>query len=114
MKTIPLTTTTPWSRHPFLKTFFLLFFCCLLGCLSPTSLQAEKQPHDSHPTEHSTETVINHEDNKADEHHGHAAPVWSVIPFAMLLIMIATGPLFYEHFWHHNYPCSTLLHFWVT
>ncbi len=104
MKTIPLTTTTPWSRHPFLKTFFLLFFCCLLGCLSPTSLQAEKQPHDSHPTEHSTETVINHEDNKADEHHGHAAPVWSVIPFAMLLIMIATGPLFYEHFWHHNYP----------
>ena len=30
--------------------------------------------------------------------------VWSVIPFALLLLMIATGPLFYEHFWHKNYP----------
>ncbi|MBB3700388.1 sodium:proton antiporter [Flammeovirga yaeyamensis] len=35
--------------------------------------------------------------------HPEAAP-WSVIPFAALLIMIATGPLFYEKFWHHNYP----------
>ncbi|MEH0158339.1 sodium:proton antiporter [Limibacter armeniacum] len=35
--------------------------------------------------------------------HGHV-PVWAVIPFATLLIMIATGPLFYEKFWHHNYP----------
>ncbi|NLR93204.1 sodium:proton antiporter [Flammeovirga agarivorans] len=35
--------------------------------------------------------------------HPEAAP-WSVIPFATLLIMIATGPLFYEKFWHHNYP----------
>jgi Na+/H+ antiporter NhaD/arsenite permease-like protein len=34
----------------------------------------------------------------------HAAPVWLVIPFVMLLLMIATGPLFYEHFWHKNYP----------
>jgi Na+/H+ antiporter NhaD/arsenite permease-like protein len=34
----------------------------------------------------------------------HVAPVWLVIPFVMLLLMIATGPLFYEHFWHKNYP----------
>ncbi|MEO8399984.1 MAG: sodium:proton antiporter, partial [Ignavibacteriaceae bacterium] len=27
-----------------------------------------------------------------------------VIPFAILLLMIATGPLFYKHFWEHNYP----------
>lgn len=42
-----------------------------------------------------------------DEHdeHAHAsAPVWLVIPFVALLLMIATGPLFYEHFWHHHYP----------
>ena len=36
------------------------------------------------------------------EHHGPAG--WSVIPFVVLLLMIATGPLFYEHFWHKNYP----------
>ncbi len=37
-----------------------------------------------------------------DDHHGPAP--WSVIPFVVLLLMIATGPLFYEHFWHKNYP----------
>ncbi|MTI40352.1 citrate transporter, partial [Fulvivirga lutimaris] len=31
-------------------------------------------------------------------------PAWTVLPFVILLIMIATGPLFYEHFWHKNYP----------
>jgi Na+/H+ antiporter NhaD/arsenite permease-like protein len=39
----------------------------------------------------------------ADEEHPHA-PTWAVIPFVLLLLMIATGPLFYEHFWHKNYP----------
>ncbi|WP_114748610.1 sodium:proton antiporter [Pleomorphovibrio marinus] len=39
-----------------------------------------------------------------DAHHGKPAPGWLVIPFVVLLLMIATGPLFYEHFWHHNYP----------
>jgi hypothetical protein len=38
------------------------------------------------------------------EHDSHSAPTWLVIPFITLLLMIATGPLFYEHFWHHNYP----------
>lgn len=42
-------------------------------------------------------------ESSGDEVHQHA-PGWSVIPFALLLIMIATGPLFYEHFWHKNYP----------
>lgn len=27
-----------------------------------------------------------------------------VIPFVALLLMIATGPLFYHHFWERNYP----------
>ena len=37
-------------------------------------------------------------------HHGPMPPVWLVVPFALLLGMIATGPLFYPHFWHHHYP----------
>jgi Na+/H+ antiporter NhaD/arsenite permease-like protein len=37
----------------------------------------------------------------SEEHH---APLWTVLPFIILLLMIATGPLFYEHFWHKNYP----------
>ena len=35
---------------------------------------------------------------------GHHIPFWTIIPFVTLLLMIATGPLFYEHFWHSNYP----------
>jgi Na+/H+ antiporter NhaD/arsenite permease-like protein len=31
------------------------------------------------------------------------APIM-VIPFVLLLVMIATGPLFYKHFWEHHYP----------
>lgn len=41
----------------------------------------------------------------AAEDDGHALPpIWLVIPFAILLLMIATGPLFYAHHWHHYYP----------
>ncbi len=34
----------------------------------------------------------------------HLPPVWMVIPFIILLLMIATGPLFYHHVWEHHYP----------
>ncbi|MEM0963563.1 MAG: sodium:proton antiporter [Bacteroidota bacterium] len=44
------------------------------------------------------------EDHGGGGHHGATPPVWLVIPFALLLGMIATGPLFYPHFWHHHYP----------
>jgi len=43
------------------------------------------------------------EESHADAEHSLPA-IWSVIPFILLLTMIATGPLFYEHFWHKNYP----------
>lgn len=46
--------------------------------------------------------VVEPEDVVEEEHH--APPGWTVIPFVALLLMIATGPLFYEHFWHKNYP----------
>ncbi len=36
--------------------------------------------------------------------HSELPSFFSVIPFVLLLLMIATGPLFYEHFWHKNYP----------
>ena len=39
-----------------------------------------------------------------EDHSENLAPAWTVIPFILLLTMIATGPLFYEHFWHKHYP----------
>ncbi|NMM46882.1 sodium:proton antiporter [Marinigracilibium pacificum] len=56
------------------------------------------------------EQQAGHSDNGEGEHnseaseHGQTPPGWSVMPFIILLLMIATGPLFYEHFWHKNYP----------
>jgi Na+/H+ antiporter NhaD/arsenite permease-like protein len=36
--------------------------------------------------------------------HGHALPAgYMVLPFVVLLLMIATGPLFYKHFWEHHF-----------
>jgi Na+/H+ antiporter NhaD/arsenite permease-like protein len=35
-------------------------------------------------------------------------PVWLILPFVVLLGMIATGPLFYERHWHKNYPFYAL------
>lgn len=34
----------------------------------------------------------------------HHPPVWLVAPFVALLLMIATGPLFYHRFWERHYP----------
>jgi Na+/H+ antiporter NhaD/arsenite permease-like protein len=47
-----------------------------------------------------------HNDSNTEEHQQHAESpaTWSVIPFVLLLLMIATGPLFYPHFWHKRYP----------
>ncbi len=44
------------------------------------------------------------EGDHGDGAHGPMPPVWLVLPFAAILLMIATGPLFYPHHWHHHYP----------
>ncbi len=60
----------------------------------------------SYGSDTSTTTEIVSDSDSDPEAHGehHAPSAWSVLPFVLLLLMIATGPLFYEHFWHKNYP----------
>lgn len=36
-------------------------------------------------------------------------PNWLVIPFVSLLLMIATGPVFFPSFWHHQYKKISLI-----
>ncbi|MGB3619517.1 MAG: sodium:proton antiporter [Catalinimonas sp.] len=44
-------------------------------------------------------------DHASADHDEHRAPApWAVLPFVVLLGLIAAGPLFFEHFWHRNYP----------
>ncbi len=49
-------------------------------------------------------TVAHGEGVHGQAEHGPRPPVWLVLPFVALLLMIATGPLFYAHHWHHHYP----------
>ncbi len=64
------------------------------------AVASPQQHHDEQQEELSPEESIH-----ADEVHAvEQAPAWLVVPFVLLLLMIATGPLFYEHFWHKNYP----------
>ncbi len=47
-----------------------------------------------------------------DTHHGTGLgsilPVWSIIPFAGILLSIALLPLIAPHFWHHRFPLISL------
>lgn len=96
--------------------FLALFF--VLGLLAPnTEMVAEVitvpnnyfAVQDGH-SENDLQTQDGHGEQAVDSHgeaddgHHGAPPGWTVIPFVLLLGMIATGPLFYEHFWHKNYP----------
>lgn len=69
-------------------------------CASPTSASSDIAGifQDQEELEHAAEA----QPLVTTEHD--AVPGWMVIPFVLLLLMIATGPLFYEHFWHHYYP----------
>ena len=55
-------------------------------------------------TDHANEHGEGHGAHSSGHDESHLPPVWLVIPFVALLLMIATGPLFYAHFWHHHYP----------
>ena len=82
----------------------------LLICLSFNyDSFAQNLVHKSIQKQETHDIADTHKDN--DDNHityeaeAHVAPPsWAVIPFVLLLLMIATGPLFYEHFWHKNYP----------
>lgn len=65
-------------------------------------------PHDTVLVEGHDNQAVSHDETHADHdeaHEGaHPSPaLWSVIPFVILLLLIATGPVFFEHFWHKYY-----------
>ncbi len=70
---------------------------------------------EAHGTKAAVEQSVEHGNSEATEsqavegEHGHNLPsAYMVIPFVVLLMMIATGPLFYQHFWEKNYPAVSL------
>jgi Na+/H+ antiporter NhaD/arsenite permease-like protein len=53
---------------------------------------------------HAVEQMESHGEETQTSGHSSLPPTWLVVPFILLLIMIATGPLFYPHLWEHHYP----------
>ncbi len=101
-----------------MKKIAILLFSILLIAGIPSLSFAEHSPDHESETEHveshgDTNTGHDGHDAAHDADHGHGAhngPAgWSVIPFVLLLLMIATGPLFFEHFWHKFYPVIAIL-----
>ncbi len=96
------TTDTLMSR-------LLLLFALLLGSVAATPAYAQDtSPIDtvlSDEAQDLAEAIVGDEHSEdGDEAHHAVAPVYLVIPFVVLLLMIATGPLFFSHHWHHHYP----------
>lgn len=73
------------------------------------TLQDHNQAHSPADDAQGHEEAADHSGDHGDEGGHHAPPGWTVIPFVLLLGMIATGPLFYEHFWHKNYPLIAVI-----
>ncbi len=96
------------------KQMIWVVFLTLLVACGDTSVKAEAIPlatvsaAPALPLQEAGEqdTLQDHEES-AEAHA--SAPAWLVVPFVLLLLMIATGPLFYEHFWHKNYPVVAIL-----
>ena len=97
------------------KILFLFSILVFTAIQNPTLLLANGQDEHTEQVAHEgnnhsdidTEQTSKHS-NAAEEHHAEPA-TWSVIPFILILLMIATGPLFYAHFWHKNYPIISIL-----
>lgn len=92
-------------RKHLLRLIFLSFFCGGLIAAAQADDTYENIPETVYQETHDADQqqAADHNADKPEAGHSSAAG-WSVIPFILLLGMIATGPLFYEHFWHKNYP----------
>lgn len=81
-----------------MKTHILILLISLLMIFSVTSqILAQETQH----TETKTE-IVQHGESETVEHE--LPNPFMVLPFVILLIMIATGPIFYHHFWEEHYP----------
>ncbi|MFY0600822.1 MAG: sodium:proton antiporter [Cyclobacteriaceae bacterium] len=100
-----------FSKNSLVHLIFLigLFFSSLnlsAGIANDGELKLEQVHETQQEADHSED---DHHAEEGGHDHGKAPGSWSVIPFALLLVMIATGPLFYEHFWHKHYPKVAIL-----
>ncbi|GBD89183.1 hypothetical protein BMS3Abin03_03133 [bacterium BMS3Abin03] len=77
------------------KIYIILFFIFVLSVFVSVNSYAANADLNSISA---VTNVVSGGESEAD------VPPAFVIPFIILLLMIATGPIFYPHFWEHHYP----------
>ena len=81
------------------RFIFFIFFALSISLASIIAVDAaDSKEADTH--DHG------HDDHGHSSHHGidgSKLPLWTIIPFAGILLSIAVFPLVAEHFWHQNY-----------
>ena len=80
------------------KIFFLFLFIFCVFVSSEASLASSYSQSLS-----SDSLSVQKVEEAVEFEHNLPSPIM-IVPFALLLLMIATGPLFYKHFWEHHYP----------
>ncbi|MEQ8626639.1 sodium:proton antiporter [Ekhidna sp.] len=87
----------------------ILFVCAIQVAQASDSMQVQEQQESHQTLDHESEGQDEHGAEGEGGHHSKKPAGWSVIPFVLLLLMIATGPLFYPHFWHKSYPVISVI-----
>lgn len=93
-----------------MRLIILLIFYVVFAIALPIPSQAGNTPVTTELSESVDSELTDAEvltaapESGGDEGEHHQVPIWLVIPFVLLLVLIASGPLFFEHFWHKNYP----------
>lgn len=87
--------------------FVFLFFVFAISSLFAQNNTATVEINDTVIVKKQTTTITQGsiQEHKPQEQ---LPPVFSVIPFASLLLMLATGPLFFRHFWEKYYPIAAI------
>ncbi|MBU0474455.1 MAG: sodium:proton antiporter [Bacteroidetes bacterium] len=86
------------------KSFLVIIFIAIVSfSIASTSVAQE-----AHKANSATDTELVSETSTHNVAHELPNPLM-VIPFVILLIMIATGPILYPHFWEHQYPKVSVL-----
>ncbi len=97
-----------FTSFPAVSSLLFVAAMVLAGSTPPTALaQASPTPRVAETRQNvpaAQEVQDEAEEDADDDDHGALPPVWMVLPFMTILLMIATGPLFYPHHWHHHYP----------
>ncbi len=84
-------------KYEWINVFRFIFFISFALSISLVSITAvdaaDSKEADTHDHGHSSHHGID----------GSKLPLWTIIPFAGILLSIAVFPLVAEHFWHQNY-----------